>query len=525
MINRTNSLRLGLISGLFALTSIALVATPAQAQSLGTAENFAVLGASTVTNTGASMITSNVGVSPGSAITGFPPGIIINGGLHANDGPATQAHADFATAYLAFEGLASPPANNMSGTDLGGKTLTPGVYRFDTSATSDGLLTFDAQNDPTARFVIQIGTTLITSSNSSVALINGADARNIYFQVGTSVTLGSGSSFIGNLLAYASVTTVSGTSVTGRLLALTGAVTLDTNNVTSPGLSPGPTPTPTATPTPTPTATPTPTPFATPTPTPSPAQLLNISTRLKVQTDENVLIGGFIITGNASKKVIVRGIGPSLTGLNPLLANPVLELRGPNGSLITSNDNWKDTQQTEIENSTLAPSNDLESAIVASLAPANYTAVLRGHSGATGIGMVEMYDLELASDSKLANISTRGFVQTENDVMIAGFILGNGTAGEGVAVRAIGPSLTGIANVLVNPTLEVRDANGAMLGSNDNWKEDLNQAAELVAIGMQPQDDRESAIMMRLFPGQYTAIIAGKNYGTGVAVAEVYHLQ
>ena len=514
MTNRTKSLRLRLAAGLFlALATTDLLSTPAHAQSLGTAENFAVLGASTVTNTGASMITSNVGVSPGSAITGFPPGIIINGALHAADGPATQAHADFATAYLAFEGLASPPANNMSGTDLGGKTLTPGVYRFDTSATSGGLLTFDAQDIPNARFVIQIGTTLITTSNSSVALINGADARNIYFQVGTSVTLGSGSSFIGNLLAYASVTTVSGTTVTGRLLALTGAVTLDTNNVTSPGLSPGPTPTPT------------PTPTGTPTPTPSPAQLLNISTRLKVQSDDAVLIGGFIITGNASKKVIVRGIGPSLSGLNPVLANPVLELRGPNGSLITSNDNWKDTQQAEIENSTLAPSNELESAIVATLAPANYTAILRGHNGATGIGMVEMYDLDLASDSKLANISTRGFVQTDNDVMIAGFILGNGSAGERVAIRAIGPSLTGIANVLGNPTLELRNANGGMLMSNDNWQDDAAQAIEIAAAGMSPQNDFESAMVTTLPVGQYTAIIAGKDAGTGVGVVEVYHLQ
>jgi hypothetical protein len=261
--------------------------------------------------------------------------------FHAADATATQAHADFATAYNAFAGLVSPPANNLSGTDLGGKTLTPGVYRYNTSATSGGALTFDAQNDPNARFVIQIGTTFITSSNSSVILANGAKARNVYFQVGTSATLGSGSSFIGNILAYAAITTVSGTTVTGRLLALTEAVTLDTNNVTSPGLSP--------------------------------AQLLNISTRLKVQTGDKVLIGGFIITGNASKKVIVRGIGPSLTGLSPLLANPVLELRGPNGSVITSNDNWKDTQRTEIENSSLAPTNNAESAIVATLAPANYT--------------------------------------------------------------------------------------------------------------------------------------------------------
>ena len=294
MKNRTKSLCPGFALGLsLAFASLATLAPQGHAQSLGSAETFTVLGASTVTNTGTSQIIGNVGVSPGSAITGFPPGVITNGALHANDAAAQQAHADFATAYLAFAGLVSPPANNLSGTDLGGLILAPGVYRFDTSAASAGILTLDAQNDPNARFVIQIGTTLVTASNSSVLLINQADARNVYFQAGTSVTLGSGDAFIGNLLAGASVTTVSGTNLTGRLLALTGAVTLDTNHVTSPGLS-------------------------SPTPTPSPAQLLNISTRLNVQTGEKVAIGGFIITGNASKKVIARGLGPSIVGVTPL---------------------------------------------------------------------------------------------------------------------------------------------------------------------------------------------------------------
>jgi len=497
MTNRNNSLRLGgTLRFVLAITALMALAIHTKAQSLGSAENFAVLGASTVTNTGASTINSSVGVSPGSAITGFPPGIIINGGLHAADATATQAHADYAAAYTAFAGLVSPPANDLSGADLGGKTLTPGVYRYATSATSSGVLTLDAKNDPSARFVIQIGTTLITSGSSSVVLINGADARNVYFQVGTSATLGSGSSFIGNILAYASVTTVSGTTVTGRLLALTGAITLDTNNVTSPGLTPPQTP----------------------------AQLLNISTRLNVQTGDKVAIGGFIITGNASKKIIVRGIGPSLTGLTPLLADPVLELHGPDGSLITTNDNWKDSQQAEIQNSNLAPTKDAESAIVATLAPANYTAILRGKNGTTGIGLVEMYDLNLSSGSKLANISTRGFVQTGGDVMIAGFIFGNGSASEKVAVRGMGPSLTGITNVLADPTLELHNGNGTLLVSDDNWKDDANQAAELIAAGMAPPNDLEAALITPLPPGQYTAIVAGQNGGVGVAVAQVYHL-
>lgn len=446
-----------------------------------------------MTNTGVSHFSSNVGVAPGSAITGFPPGIITNGALHQADAVATQAHADLATAYTNFAGLVSPPANDLTGADLGGKTLRPGVYHYATEATSNGLLTFDAQNMPNARFVIQIGTTLITSSSSSVALINGADARNIYFQVGSSATLGSGSTFIGNILAYASITTVSGTTLTGRLLALNGAVTLDTNNVTSPGLTP--------------------------------AQLLNISTRLEVLTGNNVSIAGFIITGNAPKKVIVRGIGPSLAGLSPVLADPVLELHGPDGSIIASNDNWKENQQAAIQDSTLAPANDLESAIVATLPPANYTAILRGNNGTTGIGLVEMYDLDLGSDSKLANISTRGFVQTSNDVMIAGFIFGNGRASEKAVIRAIGPSLTNVPNVLADPTLALHDANGTLLISNDNWRDDAAQAAELTANGMAPRNDLESAIFTTVPPGQYTAIVAGTNGGMGVAVAEVYHLQ
>lgn len=275
-------------------------------------------------------------------------------------------------------------------------------------------------------------------------------------------------------------------------MALTEAVTLDTNKVTSPGSTH--------------------------------AQLLNISTRLKVQTDDKVLIGGFIITGNASKKVIVRGIGPSLSGMSNILANPVLELRGPDGSLITSNDNWADSQRTEIQNSGFAPTNEFESAIIATLAPANYTAILRSTDGSVGIGVVEMYDLDAASDSKLANISSRGFVETGSDVMIAGFIFGNGTASEKVAIRAIGPSLSNIGDVLADPTLELHNANGAVLLFNDDWQDDASQATQLTANGMAPKNNFESAMITTLPPGPYSAIISGKSGAMGVAVAEVYHL-
>ncbi len=516
--------RSGLLVPALALAVAATIAfaAPGSAQTLGSAESYTVLGATTVTNTGATEIIGNVGVSPGSAITGFPPGQIMNGGLHANDGEAMQAHADLATAYTYFTGLASPPANDLTGTDLGGLTLTPGVYHFDTSATSSGILTFDAQGDPAAVFVVQIGTTLITTSNSSVLLINQADGRNIYLTTGTSVTLGSGSTFIGNLLAGVSVTTVSGTNLTGRLMALTGAVTLDTNLVTNPGST-----LPTPTPTPTPTGTPTPTPVGTPAPTPvvtGPAQLLNISTRLNVQTGDNVGIGGFIITGNAPKKVLLRGIGPSLVGLTPLLANPVLELHGPDGSVISSNNNWKDTQRFAIENTTIPPTDNLEAAIVATLDPGSYTAILSGKDGASGIGVVEMYDLDTASDSQLANISTRGSVETGGNVMIGGFIFGNGTDPESVLIRALGPSLTGVDNTLADPVLDLYDSDGNVVISDDNWQDDPGQATLIRGTGTQPSKAVESALVTLLAPGSYTAIVSGKNGGTGVALVEVFHL-
>lgn len=222
--------------------------------------------------------------------------------------------------------------------------------------------------------------------------------------------------------------------------------------------------------------------------------------------------------------MIVRGIGPSLPGITAALADPVLALYGASGSLIISNDNWRDTQQTDIQNSTLAPTNDLESGIIATLPPAAYTVILRGKNGTMGTGVVEMYDLGAQSDSKLANISTRGFVQTGNDVMIAGFTFGNGSASERVVVRAIGPSLTGILNVLADPTLDLYDANGTLVLSNDNWKDDAVQAADLLASGVAPQNDLESAIVTKLPPGAYTAVVSGKDGGTGVGIAEVYHL-
>ncbi len=258
-----------------------------------------------------------------------------------------------------------------------------------------------------------------------------------------------------------------------------------------------------------------------------PAQSLNLSARLAVGTDENVLIGGLIIDGTEAKQVIVRGIGPSLTvdgmPLAGTLADPVLELY-QDDLLIVSNDNWKTPQQTEIEATGLAPTDDLESAILMTLAPGSYTVVLRGQSDGTGIGLVEAYDLDAAIASTLANTSTRGLVQTGDDVLIGGFIVGNGGT-DTVVVRAIGPSLAdaGIANPLADPTLDLYDGNGALIRSDDNWRE--AQESLIQSTGLAPTNDAESAIIRSLGPGNYTAVVRGKDGGTGVALVEIYNLQ
>lgn len=263
-----------------------------------------------------------------------------------------------------------------------------------------------------------------------------------------------------------------------------------------------------------------PAPSPSPSASPSPTVLGNISTRLRVGTDDNVLIAGFIITGLQPKKVLLRGIGPSLP-LAGQLADPILELVGPNG-LIMSNDNWRDSpDKQEIIDRGFALGNDLESAIVATLAGNGlYTVILRGASNGAGIGLVEAYDLDLTVDSELANISTRGFVQTLNDVMIGGFNVLGGDSQE-VLIRAIGPSLP-VAGKLANPTLELYDKEGALITSSDDWKE--TQQSQIEATGLAPRDDRESAILLALAPDSYTAIVRGKDGSTGVALVEVYNV-
>jgi hypothetical protein len=240
------------------------------------------------------------------------------------------------------------------------------------------------------------------------------------------------------------------------------------------------------------------------------------------------MIGGFIINGTAPKKVIVRAIGPSLStqGIGDVLADPVLELRGPNGALLASNDNWKENQAA-VEATGLAPLNDLEAAIVATLPADLHTAVMTGKNETSGVGLVEVYDLDQLAASRLANLSTRGFVQTGENVMIAGVIVGAGNANSRVVLRAIGPSLSqsGVANPLADPTLELYDGNGALVAANNNWKDNAGQAAEITAAGLAPENDAESAMITNLGPGLHTALVAGNGGTTGVGLVEVYHLQ
>jgi uncharacterized repeat protein (TIGR01451 family) len=260
-----------------------------------------------------------------------------------------------------------------------------------------------------------------------------------------------------------------------------------------------------------------------------PSQALNLSTRVRVETGEKVMIGGFIITGQQPKAVVLRGLGPSLAkfGLTDLLLDPVLQLRGASGNVIFENDNWKDTQRSQIEGTPYQPTDDRESVIVTTLPPTTYTVILTGKNGTTGIGAVEIYDNNQAVDSELANMSTRGFVQTQDKVMIGGFTLGGANGPSRIAVRGRGPSLaqSGISNVLADPTLELHDANGTLLIANDDWQSDPVSAAQLTANGLALPDPKESGIFTSLAGGQFTAILAGKNGGIGVGLVELYNLK
>lgn len=254
---------------------------------------------------------------------------------------------------------------------------------------------------------------------------------------------------------------------------------------------------------------------------------------MRVDTGDNAGIGGFYITGNVPKRVVVRALGPSLTSFgfpsSALLPDPILELHGPGNFGTITNNNWKDNQQAQIQADGLAPSNDLESAIDATLPPGIYSAVVRGNAGTgqSGIAVVEVYDINTSTDSKLANISTRALVGTGNDVVIAGFILGNKSGDDHIVIRGLGPSLSsfGVPNPLQDPRLELRDRDGNLVRTNNDWQDDSAQAAQVTAAGLAPSNPKESAIAATLPPGLYTAVLTGTNNGTGVGLVEIYDLR
>jgi uncharacterized protein (DUF1800 family) len=255
------------------------------------------------------------------------------------------------------------------------------------------------------------------------------------------------------------------------------------------------------------------------------SKLVNISTRMRVESGDNVLIGGFIVSGSGSKNILVRGLGPSLP-VAGALADPALELHDASGAIVAQNDNWRGTQQSQISSSGLAPADDREAALIATVSPGNYTAVVRGANNTTGVALVEVYDLDDAtSKSRLSNISTRGDVLTGDDVMIGGFIV-RGDISKRMIARVRGPSLTlaglPISGRLSDPMLELHDGGGALLAQNDNWRS--TQAAEIQASTVAPTDDREPAVVSTLQPGNYTTIVRGATDTTGIALVEFYDL-
>jgi hypothetical protein len=228
--------------------------------------------------------------------------------------------------------------------------------------------------------------------------------------------------------------------------------------------------------------------------------------------------------------VILRAIAPSLSGfgVSDAMADPVLELHGPAGFVTIINDNWRDTQEAEIQATGIPPVNDLESAIVVTLNPGAYTGIVRGKNDTSGVALIEVYDLNQEVDSKLANLSTRAFVSTGDNIAIAGFQLSNSSLMDRIVVRGIGPSLAPgifpVSAVLADPTLELRDSNGALIRANNDWQDDPIQAAALTAAGLAPTNQLESGLAMTLPSGSYTALLAGLNNGTGLGLIEVYDL-
>jgi uncharacterized delta-60 repeat protein len=299
----------------------------------------------------------------------------------------------------------------------------------------------------------------------------------------------------------------------------------------SPTATATPTSTPIVTPTPSPSVTPTPSPGATPTPSPSgtpgqtpAAKFGSLASRAVVGTGDAIVLNAFIIMGPDPRRVIVRGLGPSLPVSSPL-ADPALDLRTSGGTLVATNDNWRSDQEAEIIATGLPPANDLEAAIVATLSPGSYTVVLRGVNNGTGDGINDLHDLSPSASSSLTAVGTRAKALTGSDVLTSGVVMTQGGLGD-VLIRVLGPSLAnaGISDLLADPTLELRDVNGALLHANNNWQDDPKQAMFIQATGLAPTNPLESAIFTSLQPGTYIVLAAGLNSTTGIGYIQFYSL-
>ncbi len=256
------------------------------------------------------------------------------------------------------------------------------------------------------------------------------------------------------------------------------------------------------------------------------AELANISIRLQVDEGEQLMIGGFIIAGDDPKRVVIRALGPSLGahGVVEPLANPMLQLHDASGAVVAENDSWREGEEAALLSSALAPGHETEAALVRTLNPGVYTATVTGSGNGTGVGLLEIYDTDTASPAHLANISSRGFVGTDTQVMIGGVIVSGNSGTARIIVRALGPSLAGagIAHPLADPFLELRDGNGVLIAANDNWRD--TQEAEIAASGVTPSGNAESAMILAPPPGAYTAVLRGHGGATGIALLEVYRL-
>lgn len=258
------------------------------------------------------------------------------------------------------------------------------------------------------------------------------------------------------------------------------------------------------------------------------ASLTNLSGRARVEPGDGSVIAGFVISGNRRKITVVRGLGPTLAayGLSPTIINPFIRVFNAQGVEVGANDNWRSGQEAVIQGTGLAPAADLEATVVLELEPGAYTAVLSGTGGESGVGLVEVYDIDPATSTAVRpiNLSTRARVRAGQDVLIAGFVI-SGFRERRVILRGLGPSLAaaGVSDALADPDLTLYTSNGDVVASNDDWRS--SQEAEIAASGLAPTQGKEAAIVRTLPPGSYTAIVRGKAGGTGTALVEVYDLE